>query len=94
MSDFFKFFGEFFLTVLIVSAVLLSIKNERTRNALASVAALFGLLWLLLVLIVLALARGTVAVYVAVFLLLCLLMFLIHFWRKASNGNRAKSSVK
>jgi hypothetical protein len=78
-----KSLADVFLAVLAVSTGLIFIKNKRTRNTLAAIVGVLGLLWFLWVLIVTVFTRGSVAAFVAAFVLLCLLIFVIHFGARA-----------
>jgi len=89
MWEFVKILGDFLLTVLVVSAVLMSIRNKRIRNTLAAIAGVLGLVWFLVVLIFSVGYGGSLVAAVALFVFLCLLMFLIHYGSRALS-TRAK----
>jgi uncharacterized membrane protein YhaH (DUF805 family) len=72
-----KSLADVFLAVPAVSTGLIFVKNKRTRNT--QLSASLALLWFLWVLIVTVFTRGSVAAFVAAFVLLCLLIFVIHF---------------
>lgn len=89
MWELFKLLGDLLLTGLVVSAVFMSIKNKRIRNTLAAIAGVLGLFWFLVVLIFSVGAYGSLVGAVALFVFLCLLMFLIHYGSRALS-TRAK----
>ena len=83
MWDLFKTLPEFLLIALVVSAALLFIKNKRTRNRVAAIAGVLGLIWFLGMVILAMLTRGSPIAVAAVFVLLCALMFVIHYGSRA-----------
>ena len=96
IRDFFNLLGEFLLTILFVSFVLGSIKNETLRITLAVIVAILGLPLLLAVAFFYWAAYGTLALIAAMLAALCIGAVLIHFGKKVwtVNANQSEPCVK